>query len=103
MAILVVNFEDIPMFESSSSTRITLEILSTTSSKSFQTLFNKGSRSSIVSDSTLCSNHTLKFSRYNQAALYNKKKLHDTAAGVVADLDTICSLVIGLNIPVILQ
>ena len=46
---------------------------------------------------------TPRLSRYKQAAFYDKKKLPDTAAGVYADLDTIISLVIGPNIPVIWQ
>ena len=93
------------MFESSSSTRITLDIPSAASTKSCPTLFivNKGSRTSIVNESTLCSTHTPRFSRYKQAAFYDKKKLPDTAAGVFADLDTIISLVSGPNIPVIWQ
>jgi hypothetical protein len=93
-----------PMFESSS-TRITLDIPSAASTKSCPTLFifNKGSRTSIVNESTLCSTHTPRFSRYKQAAFYDKKKLPDTAAGGFADLDTIISLVSGPNIPDIWQ
>ena len=95
-------FEDRPMFELSSPTLITLEIPSAASTKSCPTLFNKGSRSSIVSESTIFSTHTPRFSGYKQVVSYDKKNLLDTtAAGVVADLDANYSLVSGPNIPVI--
>ena len=76
---------------------------SAASTRSCSTLFNKGSRSSIVIESSLCSTHTPRFLDPNEQYCMIKKKLRDPAAGVVADLDTISALVSGPNILVIWQ